>query len=468
ISGGTLSATAGGVLVAENSAALNGSTSAVTLSTGSTLQVNNGQTLDVQGTIKDNGTLSLNSSGTATQLVLTGNTTLSGTGKLTLSNNAANDITATASTDVLTNSITIQGSGNIGNGMMGLVNDRTILANQSAPLLIDTSTKGFQNIGTLSVNSGDSLDIIGGTFKNLSGTTLTKGAYSVSGTLQYNSASDIATNSANITLNGASAKIIDQNSNNALVGLASNTATGKFSVGGGQILSDGASALSNAGALAVGKNSKLTLTSPTATYTQTAGATTVDGKLTAKGGITVSGGSVFGKNGTLIGNTTSSGTWNIGDKLLTAGRENISGSYTQTSAGTLNIDIGGLAAGTQFDQFLISGAASLDGTLNLDLINSFVPTLGQTFEILTASLVSGTFSTVNTPTFNGGTEEFGVVYNATNVTLDVISVPHEGLLASNSSPSDPTPEPGTLLLLGSGLLGAACFARRKTADRQRV
>ena len=155
LSGGTLTSTAAGLLIGENSATLDGSTHSVTISTGSSLQVNNGQTIQALGAITDNGTLSLNSSGANTQLVLTGNTTLSGTGKVTLANKSTNVITATATTDVLTNSITIQGSGNIGNGAMGLVNTKAITANQSTALIIDTSSAGFNNTGTLTVNSGD-------------------------------------------------------------------------------------------------------------------------------------------------------------------------------------------------------------------------------------------------------------------------------------------------------------------------
>ncbi len=35
----------------------------------------------------------------------------------------------------------------------------------------------------------------------------------------------------------------------------------------------------------------------------------------------------------------------------------ITGDYTQTSAGTLAIEIGGVTAGTQFDQLAVSGVA---------------------------------------------------------------------------------------------------------------
>src|SRR5262249_42618417 len=149
-------------------------------------------------------------------------------------------------------------------------------------------------------------------------------------------------------------------------------------------------------------------------------------------------------------------------------KETITGSYTQ-STGVLNIDIGGTTAATQFDQLTISGAASLNGTLNLDLINSFVPTLGETFDILNASSVGGTFATVNGTAINS-MEHFTVLYNmpANTVTLDVVSGPATSATffgRSGPGPASPTPEPSTLLLLVSGLLLTARYARRRAAGK---
>jgi hypothetical protein len=96
------------------------------------------------------------------------------------------------------------------------------------------------------------------------------------------------------------------------------------------------------------------------------------------------------------------------------------------------------------------------------LINGFVPTLTETFDILNASSVTGTFATVNGTSINGS-EHFGVVYNANNVTLDVLSGPVGGSAWGGGSPTNnpSTPEPGSLVLLGSGLLGLASYARRR-------
>jgi hypothetical protein len=211
---------------------------------------------------------------------------------------------------------------------------------------------------------------------------------------------------------------------NLLGGLNRNSGT--FTVTGGQDFTTAADVLTFSGGIMgegnIGGGSALTLTNATGLYNQNRERLTVDGTLTAKGGIKISGGSVFGNGGTLVGNVKSGGTFNIGDAVGQAGTESITGTYTQTSKGVFNIDIGGTAAGTQFDQLNISGAASLNGTLNLDLIDSFVPTVGETFAILNAASVTGTFSTVNGTSINEN-EHFAVLYNSDSVTLDVVSGP---------------------------------------------
>src|SRR5207302_4166094 len=67
-----------------------------------------------------------------------------------------------------------------------------------------------------------------------------------------------------------------------------------------------------------------------------------------------------------------------------AGVLTVTGTYTQTSAGTLDVDLGGLSADSQYDQLDVDGLATLDGILNIDEINGFTPVSGDTFLVLVA------------------------------------------------------------------------------------
>ncbi len=67
-------------------------------------------------------------------------------------------------------------------------------------------------------------------------------------------------------------------------------------------------------------------------------------------------------------------------------------SYAPTS--TTIIELGGTSAGTGYDQINHVGTAALGGTLNVQFINSFVPTVGSSFTIMTATGgFTGSFAT---------------------------------------------------------------------------
>ena len=64
--------------------------------------------------------------------------------------------------------------------------------------------------------------------------------------------------------------------------------------------------------------------------------------------------------------------------------------------GTLEIEIGGLSPGSDFDQLnhiLGSGIADLGGVLDVELTGGFTPSAGDSFDIITASLVQNIFDT---------------------------------------------------------------------------
>jgi hypothetical protein len=129
------------------------------------------------------------------------------------------------------------------------------------------------------------------------------------------------------------------------------------------------------------------------------------------GGVTAS--------GTINGNVTNAGQFALGGPA-TPGALLINGDYTQTATGVLNIKIGGLTAGTQYDRLdLTSGhQATLNGTLNVRLIDNFFPTIGDTFQLLTFSSLSGTFSTMTGLALGGNpARHFDPTFNPTDLTL---------------------------------------------------
>ncbi len=419
------------------------------------------------------------------------NVTLTGNGTLALNGGL---ITGSAASDVLTNQSNIIGFGTIGNNSMGLVNDGMITASgKGAILTIDPSSSGLNNQGRLDVNAGATMDITGpaNSFLNFNSATgtLTGGFYNVTnGTLQFDNA-NIVTNAANISLNGTQSKIIDQNGANALANFATNTSVGTFTLTGNRNFAT-SGAFSNAGSLTISNGSSFTV-GGTANYTQTAGIATVIGTLSVSspGGINLSGGMINDRgtitsgsynqsNGTthisgtmnLSSNYTQSGgvtnmtgaltlasghslnesggsffgigtvTGNIdltggllsaGSASMKAGELTFSGTYIENGAGALDVDLGGTTAGTQYDVLNITSTASLGGTLNVDLISGFRPTVGESFDILNYSSETGTFTKLNLPKLTGG-DTWSISYNATDVVLTVLgpAPAHNTLVAS--------------------------------------
>lgn len=406
ISGGTLATTGTGTFNT-NSGTLDGTVNAVT--NAGMFKVSQGN-LNLQGTLNNTGTIALDKSGYV--VFLTKPTILTGSGKLIMSANTS--FLTNSPTNTLTNESTIEGTGFIGGSdPMGITNSGSIIANQKTPLVISPdATLGFTNTGKLIVNRGSTLNIEG-LCNNFSGTTLMGGTYLVTGTLEFQNS--IVTNAGSITLTGATAQILNSFTNtSALANLAANSALGSLSLGSGQILAT-ATNFSNAGKTTVGAGSGFSVGG---SYTQTAGTTTVDGALMAPAGLTLQKGSLMGK-GTIAAAVSSSASVTPGDSSSKPATLAVTGTYTQNSGGSLNISIGGTAAGS-FGQVAVSNGVSVGGTLVIKRIKGFVPAIGNTFNIVTGSAISGQFATVKGTSINSS-EHFEVSYTPTAVTLTVVS-----------------------------------------------
>ena len=87
-------------------------------------------------------------------------------------------------------------------------------------------------------------------------------------------------------------------------------------------------------------------------------------------------------------------------------------SHTGTTAKTA-IEIGGTTPCSGHDRINVTGTATIGGTLNITLHGGFTPTAGETYTILQADAISGTYATINYPTVSGIT--WTTTYNATSI-----------------------------------------------------
>ncbi len=65
------------------------------------------------------------------------------------------------------------------------------------------------------------------------------------------------------------------------------------------------------------------------------------------------------------------------------------------NSSVLEMEIGGLVAGTEHDKLIDSGMLQLDGTLKLVLFNGYVPVAGDSFDLLDWTTFSGGFSDID-------------------------------------------------------------------------
>lgn len=144
------------------------------------------------------------------------------------------------------------------------------------------------------------------------------------------------------------------------------------------------------------------------------------------------------------GNVENYGTVSPGSS---PGTLNISGNYTQGPLGTLLIELEGTTQGTGYDFLNISGTATLGGLLDVNLLGSFIPSIGDEFDILkAASGISGEFGSYDLPF---GRNYWDIIYGTNMVSLEYLGG------------GQPVPVPSTLLLLGTGLIGVVGIMRRK-------
>ena len=391
-----------------------------------------------KGIIDISGTGNIDVVGTSTKAVaqISGTTTLNGggtngSGTVNLSNDSSQtEVVGTSPTSKLVNNINITGNGQFIN--LHFVNGKTgtVSTFDAGTPITFTSNTFVTNTGTFIVQPNDTMQFLGklSNFNSITN-TLTGGIWIVdaNGHLQFQNA-NIVNNAANITVNGG--EITDQNGHDALLNLNNNTKAGKFAIGGDTLFGT-AGTLNNAGGVTIDSGSSLSIGGSGTSYNQTGGTTTVDGTLSmpAGGAANFTGGTLQGagtiSGNVLLGNPVSGApaVFVVGDNLKSSSSFSISKDYTQQPTGTLDVQIGGLTAGSQYSQLNVTGPVTLGGVLNIKLTQSFHPQIGQTFTVLNApSGISGNFATVNGTHINS-TRHFQVSVGGKTVVLTVQSGP---------------------------------------------
>jgi hypothetical protein len=149
------------------------------------------------------------------------------------------------------------------------------------------------------------------------------------------------------------------------------------------------------------------------------------------------------------GNFTNDGTLIVDPSTFT-----VHGNSIQDASGIQGAHIDGLTLGTRYDQFIITGIASLAGQLDITFDPGFTPAIGQSFEIISYASETGQFSSIDVsglPSNLGYTLDYG----PTGISLDI------------KAASGPEPDSMTLLLTGSACLSLGARLMRRTRRRQR-
>jgi hypothetical protein len=142
-------------------------------------------------------------------------------------------------------------------------------------------------------------------------------------------------------------------------------------------------------------------------------------------------GALIQGNGTIVvPSVTNEGITGPGAARDETGILTWAGDLAITNTYRLDIELGGTTAGSGYDQLAVTGFAFLNGTLRLSHVVGFFPQVGQSFTVLTAAGVSGSFDSVEAPA--GYT--YDVTYNPESVVVTVTSVPNFDLNAVNLTP----------------------------------
>ncbi|MGB0722202.1 MAG: beta strand repeat-containing protein [Gammaproteobacteria bacterium] len=391
-----------------------------TIGTGSA-QVSNGGVVQVGGSLRVahdafGGTSTLDISGAGSQVAVTGQALLGFGGDAEVNITSGGNLTAAnlviASDDGSDSTVTVGSSGSIDvtsqltigdSGAAALVVDNGGSVSTATGVLAENHTTEGSNSAVLTINSGGSVSSTG---------DWTVAARNYDGTIDVNG--------------------------------------GQFSTLGSVTLGQGSGFASN-GEMILNGNADVDI-ADTLLLEETGILTMNSGRLTVDT-LYFSNGSQFNFTGGALEATTIDG-----DVANDAGRVEpgespgilaINGNYYQGANAVLEIEIGGTNQGVDFDLLTVDGDLELGGTLELMLIDAFIPPINTSFDILDwTGAITGTFDNVYSL---GATWDLSQLYTDGIVTL--VGYDDMGVAPANTGNYDATgvPVPGSAWLLLAGL-----------------
>lgn len=157
------------------------------------------------------------------------------------------------------------------------------------------------------------------------------------------------------------------------------------------------------------------------------------------GAVTVESGATLAGAGSFTGALQNNGNFAPGNSPALVSLSN----FAQSPTGVLQLELGGLTRGSEYDALNVTGTLNLDGTMQVVFYNGFVAEAGQSFDLLNWGSVAGTFDAVAMPTLTP------------DLTWDTSQLYNTGVVSVA-----PVPEPSSILLLAAGA-GIALRRRRR-------
>ncbi|MCZ2292522.1 MAG: hypothetical protein LC125_11300, partial [Burkholderiales bacterium] len=379
------------------------------LNNAGTVGVSNNSTLTLRGSNQNAGSIQLNSVGNLTDLAISGATSLNGSGGIDTTNWFSNRIVSASNnaSDVLTLGAGqfVRGAGQIGaGGPLGLINNGSLIANQSAGMTLSTSGSVTNNkvirgdgavftISATTVNQGAAgvLDAING-----GSVTLTNGSKIIGGTFTSDSGSAVSvasghnarlsgvTNSGNLTLANSASLYLDGT-------LTNNGSLNLNSVGNNtDLITSGNQLIDGSGTITLSNRSSNRIRAATAGDRLTLGANQT---LQGSGEIGAGSGLIFDNTGTVIATQSA-------PLLINAASVNNTGTL-RADGGTLQLQTTINSAGGQIEARngsrveLLSGTIINDAAFSATGAGSLITTVGGATVTLGGGTVNGPMSVAN-------------------------------------------------------------------------